>query len=107
MTRGVFIGRFQPLHDGHLEAIKRILNEVDEIIIMIGSSQYSHSFDNPFTAGERIQMIRQTLKEEGINGNKYMIIPIADANDNRIWVSHVTSFLPDVDVFYSNNPLVA
>ncbi|MHA1144009.1 MAG: nicotinamide-nucleotide adenylyltransferase [Candidatus Helarchaeota archaeon] len=107
MKRGVFIGRFQPLHNGHLEAIKKILKDVDEIIIMIGSSQYSHSFDNPFTAGERIQMIRRAFQEENIDANRYMIIPIADANDNRIWVSHVVSFLPDIDVFYSNNPLVA
>ena len=49
VKRGVFIGRFQPFHNGHLEAIKKLLIEVDELIIMIGSSQYSHSFDNPFT----------------------------------------------------------
>lgn len=107
MKRGVFIGRFQPFHNGHLEVVKGILKEVDEIIIMIGSSQYSHSFDNPFTAGERFAMIREVLLKENIDCKKYMIIAVADANDNRIWVSHVLSFLPEVSVFYSNNPLVA
>ena len=30
--RALYIGKFQPFHKGHLEAIKKILNEVDELI---------------------------------------------------------------------------
>ncbi|HDM88409.1 MAG TPA: nicotinamide-nucleotide adenylyltransferase, partial [Candidatus Bathyarchaeota archaeon] len=43
MRRGLFIGRFQPPHLGHLHAIKQALEECDELIIVIGSSQYSHT----------------------------------------------------------------
>ena len=42
IVRGILIGRMQPLHNGHIEVIKKILNEVDEIIIGIGSAQISH-----------------------------------------------------------------
>ena len=64
--RALFIGRFQPFHKGHLEAVKMILKENDEIIIAVGSAQYSHKLENPFTAGERITMIRKALEEEKV-----------------------------------------
>ncbi|MHA1798437.1 MAG: nicotinamide-nucleotide adenylyltransferase [Candidatus Helarchaeota archaeon] len=104
--RAVYIGRFQPFHNGHVHVIKEILKVVDEILIVVGSAQYSHSFDNPFTAGERISMIKLGLTEAKIDPAKYLIIPIQDVNDNRIWVAHLVSLLPSFDVAYSNNPLV-
>ena len=55
------IGRFQPFHLGHLELIRQIMNENDEIIILIGSSQANYTLKNPFTAGERVWMIRDSL----------------------------------------------
>ncbi len=61
--RGLLIGRFQPFHKGHLYVIGKIAEEVDEIIIGIGSAQKSHCLDNPFTAGERLMMIKKALLE--------------------------------------------
>jgi len=66
VKRGLIVGRFQPFHKGHLHAVKRVLEEVDEIIIVVGSAQYSHRLDNPFTAGERLLMIRRALQEAEI-----------------------------------------
>ncbi|RLF01945.1 MAG: nicotinamide-nucleotide adenylyltransferase, partial [Thermoprotei archaeon] len=57
MGRGLFVGRFQPFHLGHLKALRWILEREDEVIICIGSAQYSHSLRNPFTVGERVEMI--------------------------------------------------
>ena len=56
--RALFVGRFQPFHNGHIHAIGEILEESDELIIVVGSAQMSHEPDNPFTAGERLEMIR-------------------------------------------------
>jgi len=105
VTRGLVVGRFQPFHLGHLNALKEILKEVDEIIIVIGSAQYSHRLDNPFTAGERISMIRRALNEEGILPSQYWIIPVPDIHMHALWVSRVTSYTPSFDVVYSNSPL--
>ena len=41
-VRGILIGRMQPVHNGHIEVIKKTLEEVDEIVIGIGSAQKSH-----------------------------------------------------------------
>jgi nicotinamide-nucleotide adenylyltransferase len=103
--RGFFIGRFQPYHFGHHEVIRQILDEVDELIIGIGSAQESHSIDNPFTAGERILMISRALDELDVKKKVY-IIPLEDIYRNSLWVSHVRSMVPPFDVVFSNNPLV-
>jgi len=103
--RGFFIGRFQPYHLGHHEVIRQILDEVDELIIGIGSAQESHSIDNPFTAGERILMISRALEELNVK-KKIYIIPLEDIYRNSLWVSHVRSMVPPFDVVFSNNPLV-
>lgn len=103
--RALFIGRFQPPHNGHLEAIKKILGENDEIIIVVGSAQSSHSLDNPFTAGERILMLRSLLREERLDLDRCYVIPLPDAEMHAVWVAKVMAYSPPFDVVYSNEPL--
>ena len=105
--RAILIGRFQPPHLGHMEVIRKILGEVDELIIGIGSAQESHTLQNPFTAGERMLMLLRSLVEEGLDLSRILIVPIPDVNNNALWVSHVLSFSPPFSVVYTRNPLVA
>ncbi|MHB8407839.1 MAG: NUDIX domain-containing protein [Acidiferrobacterales bacterium] len=49
----VFIGRFQPFHLGHLDAIRYGKKIADELTVVIGSSFQSRSIRNPFSAKER------------------------------------------------------
>ena len=101
MTAGLFIGRFQPFHNGHLSAVKQILEENDMIIIGIGSSQYKHTKDNPFTAEERKEMIKKVLDNNGIKD--YEIILIPDIHDDEKWAEHVESLCPSFNVVYTNS----
>lgn len=103
MTRGFYIGRFQPFHNGHLNMVKQIADDVDELVLGIGSADDSHTVRNPFTAGERIMMITKSLVEFDL---VTYAVPIEDLERNSVWVSHVQSMSPDFDVAYSNNPLV-
>lgn len=105
-VRAILIGRMQPIHNGHMEVIKQILDEVDEIIIGIGSAQLSHELKDPFTAGERIVMINQALAEKDVDPSRYYIIPMQDINFNAIWVSHVKMLTPPFSIVYSGNSLV-
>ena len=105
-VRGILIGRMQPVHNGHMEVIKQILSEVDEIIIGIGSAQLSHEIKDPFTAGERIVMMNQALADSGIDPSRYYIIPMQDINFNAIWAAHVKMLTPPFSILYSGNPLV-
>jgi len=105
VKRGLFVGRFQPFHKGHLEAIKDVLKEVDELGIVIGSAQYSHRKDNPFTAGERVTMIRKALEEAEIPAARWWIVPVPDVHVHMVWVAEVVGYVPKFDVVYSNEPL--
>lgn len=101
--KGLYIGRFQPYHLGHQQVVHKIAHEVDEIIIVVGSAQASHTPENPFTAGERLAMIYSALKDLR---DRCCIIPLFDLDRNDVWVSHVQSMTPSFDLVYSNNPLV-
>jgi nicotinamide-nucleotide adenylyltransferase len=103
MTRGFYIGRFQPYHAGHHAMVERIAEDVDELVLGIGSADQSHTARNPFTAGERIMMITKALADSDLTT---YAVPIEDLNRNSVWVSHVQSMSPRFDVAYSNNPLV-
>ena len=105
-VRGILIGRMQPVHNGHMEVIKRILEEVDEIVIGIGSAQLSHEVKDPFTAGERILMMTQALAEIDVDPSRYYIIPMQDINFNAIWASHVKMLTTPFIIVYSGNYLV-
>jgi hypothetical protein len=70
----MFLGRWQPLHDGHKELFSQSLNSGKNICIMIRDTPISEK--NPFTS----EQVRQNIEEyysEGIkNGNVVvMIVP--------------------------------
>jgi nicotinamide-nucleotide adenylyltransferase len=103
--RGLYIGRFQPYHLGHQSVLDRIAEEMEEIVIVIGSAQESHTSENPFTAGERMDMIYAALEADDL-WKRCFVVPLQDINRNAVWVSHLQSMVPRFDVVYSNNPLV-
>ena len=35
--RALYVGRFQPFHNGHLEVVRHILSRADELILVIGA----------------------------------------------------------------------
>lgn len=106
MERGLIVGRFQPYHLGHHKGILRALKHVDELVIVIGSPMRSFEVNkNPFTCGERIEMISGALKASRVL-NRCYIIPVPDIQDNSLWVSRIESFCPKFNVIYTNNPLV-
>lgn len=105
VRRGLIVGRFQPFHKGHLHIVKHVLKEVDEVVIIIGSAQYSHRLDNPFTAGERLLMIRRALEKNGIPSTKFWLVPVPDIHIHMLWVSQVIGYAPKFETIYTNEPL--
>jgi len=83
----IFVGRFQPFHNGHLAAIKWILKRENQIFIIIGSAQESLTKDNPFSFKERREMIKRTLLAENIKNFK--IFGIEDLSDDVFWAENI------------------
>ena len=103
---GLMIGRFQPFHKGHLKLAHQILDDSEELVIAVGSSQFNYTFLNPFTAGERVYFIHNSLVEAKIDLRRAYIVPIFNLENNAIWVQHLRSMLPKFDTIYSGNKFV-
>ena len=69
-TIGVYWGRFNPPHKGHLAVVKRLSRKVDLLIISIGSSEHKNEKRNPFSGSEREKMLTAYLNELGIRNVK-------------------------------------
>jgi len=105
--RGLMMGRFQPFHLGHLDLVKQILSECDEVIIAITSSQFNYLEKDPFTAGERIEMIHQSLKDDGVDLSRCFIIAIENQSNIATWGPYLEASLPKFDKVYSGNDYVS
>jgi nicotinamide-nucleotide adenylyltransferase len=102
---GLFIGRFQPFHLGHIATVRFALKSVEDLVIVIGSAQKSHEQRNPFTAGERITMARAALKvEKDIDLSRIMMIPVQDVDVHSLWTREVDMLVPPYDVVFANDP---
>lgn len=104
----LYIGRFQPFHLGHLDALGQIFAREKKVIIAIGSSQQSGTTHNPFSALVRKKMIRAVLKSEKIAGRvrqppEYKIFFVPDINDDARWASHVEKLLPKFGSVYTGS----
>ena len=95
MKTGAFITRSQPIHLGHLSVVQEMdrTQDLDKIVIGIGSSQYSHALDNPFTFEERREMTERTL--ENRISKPFEIVGVPDIHDYPKWVPHFIKSVPD------------
>ncbi len=98
---GLLVGRFQPFHLGHLDAVKFALSSADELLIGIGSSNKFNEKRNPFTADERKQMIESSL--DGTTLGKIKIYYIPDVNDHERWTYQIDEIVPKYDTVFSND----
>jgi nicotinamide-nucleotide adenylyltransferase len=104
LTNGLFIGRFQPFHKGHLATVKFALERVEQLVIVVGSAQKSHEPRNPFTAGERIRMIKQSLDiDDETDVRRILIIPVPDTDVHALWTHQVDMLVPKYDVVFAND----
>ena len=101
--RGLVVGRFQPFHKGHLKAIQEAISQSDDVIVVIGSAEESHTVDNPLTASERYQMILSSLTDDELS--RVYIVPVRDIHRYSVWVNHIESYVPPFDVVFSNSPI--
>jgi bifunctional NMN adenylyltransferase/nudix hydrolase len=86
----VFIGRFQPFHNGHLQVVRQGLARAKRLIILTGSSHQPRSTRNPWTAAEREAMIRGSVSAE--ENKRLLIAPLMDmVYNDEAWVRNVQS----------------
>ena len=98
---GLLIGRFQPFHLGHLDAVLFGLSRTENLFICIGSSNKSNEKKNPFSAKERREMIISSIEASMIDRIKIFDIP--DIDNHEKWTFEIDRIVPKYEVVFTNN----
>ena len=83
----ILIGRFEPVHTGHLALLNRALEEAGKVIIIVGSAFQARSPKNPFTWKERADMLLGSLGDA--DRARVDVVPVRDYYDEARWVHAV------------------
>jgi bifunctional NMN adenylyltransferase/nudix hydrolase len=83
----VFIGRFEPFHNGHAAVARHALARAKKLIFLVGSADTPRTIKNPWTVAERAVMVQSALDtDEG----RLIIRPLRDHLYNESqWVAAV------------------
>lgn len=86
----LILGRFQPLHNGHMKVIKDSYAEDKDLVIAIGSAGRSNEKKNPFSGEERKEMIENALAANDIEAR---VILIPNTDSDRHYAEHVVKHI--------------
>ncbi len=100
---GLLIGRFQPFHLGHLEALRFALSKVEKLWIGLGSSNKPIRKNNPFSAKERKEMILSSIDDSMRNKIEVYFIP--DFEDHKKWIENIDTIVPKFDIVFTNDEM--
>jgi len=100
---GLLIGRFQPFHLGHLDALRFALSKVDKLWIGLGSSNKPLQKNNPFSSEERKEMILSSIDE--YMKPRIQIYFIPDLENHIKWIELIDTLVPKFDTVFTNDEL--
>ena len=93
----VYIGRFSPIHNGHIETIKTAAKLCKKLIIIVGSSHGPRTIKNPWTFEERKNFIEESINgidDSNVKAIDIDIVSVVDYmyNDER-WATHIQNIV--------------
>lgn len=92
----IFIGRFSPVHKGHLNVIENALQTSDKVLILIGSSNAPRDIRNPWTFKEREDMLRIGIQEStniSLSNQNIAFEPLEDfLYQDNLWSQQVQKY---------------
>lgn len=83
----VYVGRFQPFHNGHLAVLRRAMKAAAHCVVVLGSAHQARTPKNPFTWLERAEMIGQAIPEA--DRARLHFLPMRDYYNEARWVQAV------------------
>jgi len=105
MKRGLVLGKFMPLHSGHIQLIDFAVQHCDELIVLICVSD-----QEPITGDLRFKWVQESFK----NNNKIKpqlfyyneeLLPNTSESSEKVsllWAEFLKTYLPKIDVFFAS-----
>ena len=95
---GFIIGRFMPLHNGHIEMINSAAKQVDELIVLVGSMGAPVGERNPYSIQERLKWLNEC--NDFWEKDKITFIPIFDLTNeddsNKAWGDYIYDLMKKI-----------
>jgi len=95
-------GRFQPFHNGHAAALEHAAATHARVIVAISNAHISHTDRDPFTGGERLQMIEAYCWALGVH-ERVLTLPVPVDDEPTIWVATIKAMSPPFDSVYTRS----
>ena len=92
----IYIGRFAPLHNGHIETIKYCTENYNETVVFVGSTNKRRTIKNPFRTG----MIEDWIYNEFDSKVKVKSINDYLYSDNK-WIAQIEDYVYLFYIVYS------
>ncbi|MBB5361872.1 adenylyltransferase/cytidyltransferase family protein [Deinococcus humi] len=89
MDGAVYVGRFQPPHAAHVGSVLQALNRAPQVLVLMGSANLARSVHNPWSAPERMGMLRAALHASGAELRRVTFRPLRDHFDAERWAAAV------------------
>ena len=99
---GLILGRFQPIHRGHIHLMQRALKQCASIVIVVGSTNVSDD-KNPFSFDQRKNMIIKALAKFNLSSRVKGIIAVPDNPSDDAWMKSIENGVGEFDVVFGNN----
>ena len=98
----VLPGRFQPFHNGHAAVLEHAAATHTRVVVAISNAHISHTASDPFTGGERLQMIDLHCRTIGII-EQVVTLPIPVDDEPTTWVATIKAVSPPFDSVYTRS----
>ncbi len=95
------IARWKPVHLGHAAVLQALVEQAEEVLIGIGSSN-KYDAANPFTPAESAEMIALVLPR----ASNYRLLEVPDLGHGPRWRAMVSAMLGPLDLFVTANDYV-
>ncbi len=102
----IFVGRFQPLHKGHMGAIRYAASRCGRLVVCVGSAQERGTSRNPMPADDRLKTLRMAIPSGRICGCRISYMKVPDFMDDDAWFAYITGRVPRIDAVFSGNAWV-
>lgn len=82
----LFIGRFQPFHNGHLYSLNKCLELAEKVVVVIAKTEEAGTENNPWNYAERERMVQAVIREMGWGTRVERVLGLPDNKSDEVWL---------------------